>query len=278
MIHFPIVKPTTFDLYELYPVPYHNFCIIPPHPFLALNDFEYYYQTHGCSNFENLFICTDPSITPSDNCIIPLIRKGKSNDCTATKALLTTTLFQQISKDDVLIIPYGKEVLLFYNCAQKTTYVKIEQPSLITLQTDCIISLDGQKIYSKINKLNGKPFILPTMKNQSLYGLNKTKIQTIKLENINMVNLHKAVKDLEEIPADAISFEENYLYTTHYLWIFLFLIGLILTTLALCMYLRRRKNNTTHNDPNGINLKIAVGNQPQSSDLGREELHNSSVI
>lgn len=274
-IHFPIANTFKYNFYHLYPVPHNNLCIFPPYPYLALANMEKFYQSHECPQLENTFICTNPILMKEDNCILPLISKGSGENCTFSKTVTKRTLIQQISPMEIILIPDHNDVIQV-QCDDKTSYIKITTSKLLTLNSNCIIQINNKHIYTKSTKIKGNPFILPTIDEaQIIKSQTHLKLKPIELDNINLETIYEISKDIEKSKFDIYE-EFDTSNSMNITWIIIGSIALFFVLLGTILCWQRKKNSKTIREEKV--LKIAVENQPPSSNFRGEELRVSNSI
>lgn len=268
-IHFPIVHPQTYNLYELYPIPFKNHTIIPNYPYLALYQNQSFYERNECPNLENIYICSNPRFASRDDCLPNYILNTVQDKCTLTTAFIEETIVEQLAANFAVIIPKNDETQILEDCNEKH-YFTIHGPSLITIPPSCSITVENQRIYHREEIQKSEPYILPTLQLSRANNIRKS-TTSLRLKKLNLHEIHELSKQINNLQIQPLEQEES----TKAKSIFWIMIGIILFLIPppviYSIYIIWKKFGQKQKP---LDRKISI---PVSSNLRREELHNPTI-
>ena len=207
-IHVPISKPQTYTFHHLFPVIQNTQIIIPKYPYLARASNEAQFMDQSCPLIEDIHYCNE-DIRPQDSCILPVLDGQKSNSCQILQVHGEETVVEQITAEEILIMPKTKQRILA-EC-KMDQYFDLIEPTLVKIPPNCSIRI-GAKVFSNNVKIHyGKPLILPELKianfttaTKVLKTQNLSKINFEEIYHLNdMVNQLSPIEEVYEDPIEA---------------------------------------------------------------------------
>lgn len=164
-IHFPILLTETFEFYHLIPVIQNHKMFTPLYPYLARKQETTQFENEECPSLEATYYCHQDYI-PQDNCTIRLLNGNPPVDCHVLEVNVLETISEQITDDEVLIIP-SKEEKIVSKC-KSDQYIQIASPTLFKIPQDCEIWTGPKKFVNNVRLTKGKPFILPKLHTEAI--------------------------------------------------------------------------------------------------------------
>lgn len=225
-IQLPVLLAEKFQYFHLYPIPQNNATIIPPNPILILGSKTHQYEEENCKDVEKMYICHDKLSPNRDDCVIPIIRNEKPNNCVQTPINIAETLVERISDNFALIIPSKDNIRIKKNC-NSPGYIMIEDPSLINIPHNCEISNEKFKISNKENSIIGEPFLFPGIIASRKNPQKHTHLNVKKVKLDDIVKLYKELSKMNQKPIIVHSESVNWL---NYLIIIMFLILIVIAS------------------------------------------------
>ncbi|XP_072930046.1 uncharacterized protein [Epargyreus clarus] len=279
VLKFPIVSPSTYDLYRLCPVPNkHHEVIIPPSPFVATNSKEYAYMEAECPKVDTIFICKQQmsyQTRTSQDCISTLIHLQKIDEtCHPTPIFLSQEALLELD-DQHYILSFQTPTKVQTLCGQERHQI-IEGSFLATIPRTCSIRTTEFTITNVNDKLRGQHFEILTFTNSELLALSSSRNRKAHF-NITAIDLNKL-----HVIEDQISMETSPKVTdatsmsTYHTTLPLYLL-ILLGTIALAIaYIRRYRRNRKSEDISKSNVEIslqpcATSSEHHSSTATRED-------
>lgn len=184
-IHMPIIHPTQFTLYKLFPIPIHNQTIILPKPYILLAEEKYYSTDKECLKIEDTFLCPQESLSKEESCVAKLLTHNE-NTCPAVKVHYTSSSVKKINDKEILVIP-AEPVTVVSNCQELKRSSYIHKPTLITMDK-CPLEINDQ-LYT-IEKTNNLYFSLnmPPIEIKEQKEIPHLQLQEIDHQEIKEVN------------------------------------------------------------------------------------------
>lgn len=183
-ISVPILHLNTFELYHIYPIPYHNQIVQIAEPYMVLSSSTYASRSEICPKLEEIYICNDHPILRDQNCVLKLMEN--INNCQTVPVDMLENFVQQIGAGDVLVFA-PKLIKCYYSCIEHGI-IELKDNNLIKLKPNCSIKIENESIYYKTNVIEGEVFYLPKLTIKELPNLNQ--INAIELNKINLKNIH----------------------------------------------------------------------------------------
>lgn len=232
-IHVPITS-EPFKFFQLYPIPISNLMIIPEHPFLLLNDNEYWSTSEICPEIENYFYCQHRVLQKNQPCLANLIQNG-ANTCPTTEIHFENSSFSQINSNDVLAIPV-ESLNIDAQCDSGGIH-QIAKPSIIHLD-DCIVQIQGKSFRREETLHQQHIFKLPklNLSVEETPRMRPIQLKTIDNENIKQINTMVQTMDINGSKL-----------TTPHTWVNTIIILLIIIIcVVLAAYLKRRRQQQSN--------------------------------
>lgn len=198
-VHIPIFKPETFEFYHLYPIIQNHKIYTPTFPYLAREQKETQFEKEECPALENCYYCQQNFI-PRDNCTLNLLEGHIPQNCHILEVNVQEMIVQQVTTDEVLIIPAKAQQIL--SKCKSNRYLEVVNPILIKIPKTCEIWANEQKYINDIQLTQGKPFILPKFQTDHIHTSghyqrsNITKIDFDSLYEINEIS--RKLKPIQE--------------------------------------------------------------------------------
>lgn len=185
-IHIPIIRAEILTFYRLYPIIQNYQAFIPKYPYLAQSTSKIQFKDEACPLLENTYFCIENQI-PEDNCTVQLIKNQSTKNCRKVQLSSEESIIEQITQDQILIIPTRKEEI-FSKC-RTDQYIEIKSPMLIKLPKSCQITFNNKKFFNDVKIQQGKPLILPKLDIGNLGTIPEYEIP--KFEKINLQEIYK---------------------------------------------------------------------------------------
>lgn len=248
----PITYTNTFKQYEIIPIPNrNNFILIPYKPFITLNKETYWYSEEPCRSYGTTALCKfEDKKTNSlkTDCVHQLIVNKDKTLCELTPISKIKKLFvEQIDLRHYIVIT-NEPTKIDSNCKINPI---IKNINLLELPKSCNFTIKHETYFNdNINKVK-EAIILPDISIQP----NINKNHAINLQDINLNDIHKLIKQSDFKSVNIPTVEQIIKYS----WapIYLFLIAIII-------YIIYKHKNT-------IVLKFRNDRQIPDNSLANEE-------
>lgn len=241
VLKFPIMYKNTFTYYHLFPTPtYNNSLLIPPKPYLAMNEDSHQYMETECPKYHDKYHCDDAALTVSsrdDDCTYLLLLKQEiSSSCQYLQFKSNLEILLKI--DDVhylLSNPNSTKIKLL---CKEESYQVIKDTYLLEVPEGCSFSTNQHTVKNYQNVLRGHPIKLLSFMETNISVSNPG--QPLKLENVPLDQLYKlsALIEKENYIKPVYESKESHHLWTAPLYVFLILIGI---------YVLYKKIRQTHN-------------------------------
>lgn len=146
--HIPIVDENLFDYYELFPIPHKGEILIPPEPYIIIDNEDHYFLREACSIVENYCIYFEKTPNKLPSCIPQLLRGNQLHNChTIMVNSIYKTLIEPVDDANVIVVP-AKEEKITKLCPHQE-YVEINEPYLIKIPENCQIIISNYSFQNK---------------------------------------------------------------------------------------------------------------------------------
>ncbi|KAJ8728545.1 hypothetical protein PYW07_006241 [Mythimna separata] len=204
ILDIPIVAEQPYNLLHLYSIPNdNNTILIPKNPFFILGNNEFAYPHESCTGIaEDEVICKHlewKTLLHSTDCIAQLIQHQEPHNCTYATAAYEDNIIQQI-KDNSWIVIMKQEEVIKTICGNDIQYQRSKGVFLITTDNNCKVQVMDRTLTTHQRYINIKETIPLPRAHQAP----KVLPIKIKLENIELDNLKKAIHQSEEIESSII--------------------------------------------------------------------------
>lgn len=204
ILDIPIVAEQPYNLLHLYSIPNNNNTIlIPKNPLLVLGNNEFAYPHEPCTKIvEDEVICKHlewNTLLHSDDCLAQLIQHQEPHNCTYATATFENNIIQQI-KDNSWIVIMKQEEVIKTTCGNDVQYQRNKGVFLITTDNNCKVQVMDRTLTTHQRYINVKETIPLPRAHQTP----KVLPMKIKLENIELDNLKKAIQQSEEVESSII--------------------------------------------------------------------------
>lgn len=259
VLKFPIIYPSTYDLYRLCPVPNTNSeIILPPLPYIAINSKEFVYMETECPKTETWYICEQKIIHQTRtqrDCISQLIHKQEvDKTCSRTAVKLTKEGLLELDSQHY-IISFPRKTRVQTTCGAEKHRI-LTGSFLATIPRNCSIKATEFTIINIDDKVRGHAVEIMTLP-KSL-SLNSTKSLThYNLTTINLDQLHNIQQQiLTEIPTRLSTADSSSIYHTTIPTYSIVIFG----AAALIILLYRHRRRVRSATPTNIELSTVNAN------------------
>lgn len=225
----PIIYPHEFNYYKLIPIPtIENSILVPPNPYLVLNEEEHQYQQQPCTKLHEFYLCQKEEEIEKVDCIVQMLRNQKATKCHFAPIEFSNPIVEKISSDTILIFT-PKKITIQQNCNGKDNeYARVMGNQLVKIPSDCKLIYNSLEIGNYESKLEGQPIYLPDITfNEKILRINKLKLGSVPLSKLheisNQMEMLKPI-DLEEMVNPGIK------------WSFIVLITLIIIVIMVIIF------------------------------------------
>jgi len=226
-IQVPLLKPETYTFHHIYPTPQNHTIIIPKYPYVAQTQNNLQYEKDTCPEIEGIFYCKEV-FHEEDGCTTQLIKNLPATSCQFSNLHLKQPLVEQITKNEVLVIPEQK-VQIFAKCGSDK-YLSLNAPTLITIPHPCEVSIGTRKFINDVRITQGKPLILPEL------HLDSTVLPTRYLAmNINTVDF-KEVYHLKDLASQLTPIQEIHEVSSPTFMIISIVVSCLIIILLMLLY------------------------------------------
>lgn len=193
VLKFPILIPSTYDLYKLNPVPNKNsLIIIPPFPFIATNSQEFVYMEAECPKFESWYVCKQKTIHQTRtkrDCITRLVHEQEIDaTCHFTPISLAKEALLELDSQHYVIV-FPKKTRVRVSCG-KEEYRFLEGSFIATIPRNCSIKTPEFTIINIDDKIRGYAVEIMTAPKISSSSNSAKHLLQYNLTSIDLNTLH----------------------------------------------------------------------------------------
>lgn len=208
ILKFPILHSNIYTYYHLFPTPtVNNTILIPPKPYLAMNDDDHRYMDKECKRFHKVYYCQEGELTTNTNpndCIYQLMLKQEIiSSCSFVQFKAESEILQKLD-DYHYILSCTKITKVQLHC-DRDAYQSLQGTYLIEVPEGCNFSTHLHHIRNNRNKLRGTAIKLLSFHVSNITIKNKD--HPLLLENVSLDEMHKLENLVEK---------ENYLELDKY--------------------------------------------------------------
>lgn len=198
-IDFPIMFPTLFAFYHVYPVPFHNQLILLPETYLLQAKDEYVTLEKKCPKIEDMHVCTgEIKHQDLDVCILNLFR-NQDKHCDKVAVQQNISIVKQVENSDLLLLT-NKKVNVYFKC-NEIGFVEINENTLIKLPPNCSITINKKTFEVLNNSIPEDVYHLPDLtSSDSEIQENHLKLNFTEVHLDNFDRIQKDIKHLESEP------------------------------------------------------------------------------
>lgn len=157
-IHFPVITPHSYDMYQVIPIPQNNIITYPTTPFALQNKNEMLMTEIRCREIETHSYCP-PTSHSADACMKSTLSQKDPTDCSKQHVTLRTSLTQLI-ENHLIIVPKDRETMTT-KCNNQERIIKIPTPILIKLVPECTVTINNKTFDATRQTFRSTPLILP---------------------------------------------------------------------------------------------------------------------
>lgn len=188
---FPIVLPFDYDMYKLSIIPNrNNKILIPPYPFLILNEKDFKYTEAECPKSSKWYLCDDKRSLQgqtSKDCIQQLITtQVTSPSCNPVPVTLNQVAYDKLD-DKHYSIHFPVPTKTHFSCGQDS-YRTLQGSYLVVLPHQCYLETPQFTIANVNDHLKGQVVKIMNLPNDDVASASP--IPTINLNSINLDQLH----------------------------------------------------------------------------------------
>lgn len=234
--HFPLVKPTKYQIYKNIPIPQNNILIITDSLYTLSSHDGNLAIHHECPKIEDIYLCHIEETT-STNCDFTLTDQV-TKTCPTRPVNITNNIIVQI--DNYIIIVPKEPTTIKENCV-RDTITSVSTPTLLEIIDNCSLIIDDLVYQTKKTKINSKPLILPDVQIKPQPETSQfEKIHLKDLQISKLTELRDSVKAMNPMtPIEYTSHRISTLIITIIIFVLLTLIGLWYRYLG-CQMLRKK--------------------------------------
>lgn len=205
IIYAPIFDTKEFSLFHSFPIPWKNQTLVIPQPYTLMSLTSYMVLPESCPQIEGTYICKGHPQAFDDGCEISIISNGNSSKCPVRTVILQSNIVEQISQDEIIVVP-KKDVKLPFKCNPGSGIHLAIEPSILKVPEDCQVTIAGQKFLNSKELPKAIKFALPKIDvprptENSNTGL--LQLKHITLDEI--AHLHKTMQDLPPLDINPIT-------------------------------------------------------------------------
>lgn len=198
ILHVPIMKPETFQLFHLYSIPFlvdNQFrTIIPKNKYLLKNDLHYTFKDDPCQEtISGNFLCTQSivkNIKEDTPCEIQILQSVKMTNCSQIGLSVLQPIIEQLAESNEWVIVLPEKSTASLKCSEQDEFQKLFGSYLLQLPQNCTISFGNRKIINKQEfKTVHQPVLLPDLDVDVPNPVGKS--ITIDLEEVDLDDLQK---------------------------------------------------------------------------------------
>lgn len=149
LVHYPLLNPRWFKTFFIYPIPIQGQIILPPKPYLILNEKteELQYEEEICEKIDDTFYCKNHLETNID-CVAAIIIQNNASRCTSVPVNIETHTVNQINSKNILMTTPTS--LLVNEICEVERQSQVPPGSyLISLSGKCHVKIDKEVFYSE---------------------------------------------------------------------------------------------------------------------------------
>lgn len=202
------------------------------------------FEKDECPLLEETYYCKQ-NLIPQDNCTLQLLEGNTPSYCHVSEVYLLEPIAEQISTDEVLVIPTKTEKL-FSRC-KSDRYISIVSPVLIKIPKNCEIWAKSSKFVNDVQLTKGKPFILPKIHIDEMLPSQHYQISNItKMDFEELYKINQIARQLKPIHINTSNTVSHSVF-----WSTFSLLTTLLTAIVILKYkqkLRCKKTNENSSD------------------------------
>ncbi|XP_047990885.1 uncharacterized protein LOC125230016 [Leguminivora glycinivorella] len=251
----------TYTYYHLFPTPtYNSTILIPPKPYMAMNDEKHQYMEQECKRFQETYYCEETFFTLAskpDDCIYSLILNQEiSATCQYTAFTSDFEMLQRLDDYHYAITCPRRTKLQLLCDSEEIRF--IQGTYLIEVPEGCMFTTASSSVKNYKNEIKGQAIKLISFQMSNISIRNTA--QPLKLERIPLEQLYKLEALLEkEEPLRqlrTIDIKDN----DHLYWIIpLYALIAVAAGILLWRKLKTRRSTTI---PNVQDVELAPAGQP----------------
>lgn len=247
---FPIISADTYDLYKLSIVPNKvQNIIIPPYPFIAINENSFMYMETECPKVKHWYLCekeVNQRIRTDPDCVQQLILHQVLNDfCQYTTVTLAKEAMEKLDDQHyVLSFPHLSKVHLV---CDREEFTSLQGSYLISIPVKCYMKTAEFTIVNESDEIKGQPLKLMQI---PFSAVKQDNVPThLNVKSIDLQELHSIQeKIMQENPLQLDKLHLNTFYhTTIPLYVFVLGAGALIIGIATHRY-KLRKNRKHKED------------------------------
>lgn len=227
VIKVPILYKSTFDYYQLFPIPTLNYNIlVPPKPYLIADDNAYQYLEEECQHYGKMYYCQKSiklyNAMQQDDCLYKLIRSQiVSSSCSFHNIKIMEEIFEQIN-DNYYLLFCPKPTKFHLRCHNEE-YTTVNGSYLLNLPENCTASTETTSFTNEKSINKGTPIKLYSLNLQDIRV--KNPIEPLKIDKISMNQLYNSIgfiqKEQQKIQLISSDTQQLHIYWTTPLYIVL---------------------------------------------------------
>lgn len=240
--HIPIVNENLFDYYKLFPIPNKGEILIPPEPYIIIDNEDHYFLREACNIVEDYCIYYEKTPNKFLSCIPQLLRGNQLHNCSTIMVnSIHKTLVEPVDGANVIIVP-AKTEKITKQCPHQE-YAEISEPHLIKIPKNCRMVVGNYSFGNNDIIMDTKPIdLLPIRTTVQLSSRDSPlilqEIHTDRLADVYNSAKSTHIQDLESVKLTTDS--------SNILLYIVITIVFILCILLLYRYCLKNKKQITH--------------------------------
>lgn len=260
-IHTPIVFPSQYTLYKVYPIPTRNRTLSVSHPYILLTKEEFWTTKEECPQLEDVYVCQQDALTKEDACLFELLTSTGNNTCPLTSVTYSKTSIHRLNGEEILVIPH-ESVTLRSQCQE--SIFQIKDPSVVVLP-NCPIKIQN-RIFEK-EKSSDYKYILELP--EFTYSYKDKTLTELQLQEVNLEELNKAQEVLAAVQFHSLKNPGVFInhWTIPVFVIFLTAIIVVLVYFAHKLYKKKKPRRSEEERTTRVQLEDRKIDEPLFSEL-----------
>lgn len=215
ILHFPLLHPEQFIHYHLYSVPtVSSTTIIPPSPYLTLNNEFHQYSNQPCKKLKQEYLCQSRTMqynSRTPDCVAQILQLSQEEAlCNQVPVTINTTLVEEITEAHYIVI-FPHPIKISTKC-KTTSMIELQGNFIIELPPGCEFSTTQDRFVNTKEITREQPMTLPKVRVTAIQQSRKS--NPIHLEKVPLDELDKLQKEQHRIYPQPLEVSTD---TTH-LW------------------------------------------------------------
>lgn len=235
-IKTPVIRPSPYLLYKVYPIPEQNLTISLNYPYNLLSASNYYNLKQSCKKVENIYLCSTRELKQEEPCLYELTRNIHLN-CKSMPIQYRKLTIIKLPDGQTLIIPINATSISFH--CKKTTFLEVIIEPTVINNKNCELVIGNTVISPKTNENIYLDLKLPNL-NVSL--IKSIDVKPLDLDTVDDDHIKKVLKNVENLKLQDLNIVKPNNTHNIYVYISTIVIMIIVVTLIITFHLYTKKN------------------------------------